>query len=42
MFRPLLWNLFFDEVLRLSYTGDVTSIDFADNLEIVIEADQWS
>lgn len=38
----LLWKLYYDEVLQLSYTEDVTSIGSADDLAIVAAADYES
>lgn len=35
---PTLWNVLYDDVLRVKLTEDVTSIAFADDLVMVVEA----
>lgn len=35
---PALWNVLYDEVLNLNYTGEVTTVAFADDLMLIVGA----
>lgn len=36
---PLLWNVFYDPVLKLEYPKDVEAVGFADDLAVIIQAE---